>query len=268
MAKFSVPAPALSDPAVGRLLADIVEEAGALILPLWKSELTVSAKADESPVTEADRRAEVLILMRLARWFPDVPVVSEEYSSQFGTPDSIAARFFLVDPLDGTKAFVRGDPHFTVNIALIEHGLPVAGAVSAPATGETWFTGRAGAFKRAAGKSRPHKVRVRPWPSGESIALISHTMKPEARAELMAAHGVTDTQSMDSSVKLVRIAEGAADIYPRTGPTMEWDIAAGHAVLAAAGGALTTPDGEAFAYGKCAEGFRNGPFVARGSRPG
>ena len=268
MAKMSARAPALSDPAIGALLADIVEEAGALILPLWKSGLTVLAKADESPVTEADRRAEALILMRLARWFPDTPVVSEEYSSQFGTPDSIATQFFLVDPLDGTKGFVRGDPHFTVNIGLVEHGLPLVGAVGAPATGETWFTGSGGAFKRSAGTKPPQRIKVRPWPAGQATALISHTMKPEARAELMAAYAVADTQSMDSSVKLVRIAEGVADVYPRTGPTMEWDIAAGHAVLAAAGGSVVTPDGRPFAYGKCADGFRNGPFVARGGPPG
>jgi 3'(2'), 5'-bisphosphate nucleotidase len=268
MAKMSARAPALTDPALGALLADIAEEAAALILPLWKSGLAVDAKADESPVTEADRRAESLILMRLARWFPDAPVVSEEYSSQFGTPDSIATQFFLVDPLDGTKAFVRGDANFTVNIALIDGGLPVAGAVSAPATGETWFTGPGGAFKRGPSQPRPRQVKVRPWPAGEATALISHTMKPEAQAELMAAYAVAATQSMDSSIKLARIAEGVADVYPRTGPTMEWDIAAGHAVLAAAGGGLLTPEGEAFAYGKCAQGFRNGPFVARGGQPG
>jgi 3'(2'), 5'-bisphosphate nucleotidase len=264
MATLSAGAPNLSDPALGALLADIVEEAAALILPLWKSGLAVVAKADESPVTEADRRAETLILMRLARWFPDVPVVSEEYSSQFGTPDNIANQFFLVDPLDGTKAFVRGDANFTVNIALIDDGRPAAGAVNGPATGETWFTGPGGALKRSAGKPWPQPVGVRPWPAGEAIALISHTMNAEAKAELMAAYGVATTQSMDSSIKLARIAEGAADVYPRTGPTMEWDIAAGHAVLAAAGGRLVTPEGEVFAYGKCAQGFRNGPFVARG----
>lgn len=265
MARKSAAAPDLSDPDVGALLAEIAEEAAELILPLWKSGLTVDAKADQSPVTEADRRAESLILMRLARWFPDTPVISEEYSSEFGTPDQIAAQFFLVDPLDGTKAFVRGDPNFTVNIALIVDGRPVEGAVSAPATGESWFTGAGGAFKRRIGQLRARPVRARPWPTGEAIALISHTMKPDALAELVAAYGVATAQPMDSSIKLARLAEGAADVYPRVGPTMEWDIAAGHAVLAAAGGRLTTPAGDTFAYGKAAEGFRNGPFVARGA---
>ncbi len=265
MARKSAAAPDLSDPDLGALLAEIAEEAAELILPLWKSELAVDAKADQSPVTEADRRAETLILMRLARWFPDTPVISEEYSSEFGTPDEIAAQFFLVDPLDGTKAFVRGDPNFTVNIALIAHGRPVEGAVTAPATGESWFTGAGGAFKRRVGQLRAQPVRARPWPTGEAVALISHTMKPDALAELISAYGVATAQPMDSSIKLARLAEGAADVYPRVGPTMEWDIAAGHAVLVAAGGRLTTPEGDAFVYGKAAASFRNGPFVARGA---
>ena len=107
-------------------------------------------------------------------------------------------------------------------------------------------------------------VCVRPWPEGEALALISHTMKPEAMSALNEEFGFAHAEPMDSSIKLVRIAEGAADIYVRRGPTMEWDIAAGHAVLQAAGGSLTTAEGEPFVYGKCAEGFRNGQFVARG----
>jgi 3'(2'), 5'-bisphosphate nucleotidase len=253
-----------ADNDLGARLAEIVEEAARLILPLWKSGLEVSAKADESPVTEADRRGETLILMRLAEVFPDTPVVSEEYASIFGCPETICSRFFLVDPLDGTKAFVRGDPNFTVNIGLIDAGRPIAGAVCAPATGETWFTGAGGAFKRRAGEPLS-QVSARPWADAEAIALISHTMKPEAQAALMAEFGVARTLPMDSSIKLCRIAEGEADVYPRRGPTMEWDIAAGHAVLLAAGGRLTTPDGEPFVYGKADEGFRNGPFIARGA---
>jgi 3'(2'), 5'-bisphosphate nucleotidase len=248
---------------IGAALAEIAEEAGRLILPLWKSGLDVETKSDSSPVTIADRRAETLILARLEERFPGVPVVSEEDASEFGTPEKIADRFFLVDPLDGTKAFVRGDPNFTVNIGLIERGRPVAGAVVAPPTGEVWHTSSSGAFKCEPGKA-PRRVAVRAWPGADAIALISHTMKPEALAELQARYGFTLTAAMDSSIKLCRIAEGAADIYPRHGTTMEWDIAAGHAIIAAAGGRVTTPDGEPFAYGKAGEGFRNGWFVARG----
>ena len=248
---------------IGAALAEIAEEAGRLILPLWKSGLAVETKSDSSPVTIADRRAETLILARLQERFPGVPVVSEEDASEFGTPEKIAERFFLVDPLDGTKAFVRGDPNFTVNIGLIEGGRPVAGAVVAPPTGEVWHTSAGGARKREPGKA-PRRVEVRPWAGADAVCLISHTMKPEALAELKARYGFARTEAMDSSIKLCRIAEGAADIYPRHGTTMEWDIAAGHAIILAAGGRVTTPDGEPFGYGKAAEGFRNGWFVARG----
>jgi 3'(2'), 5'-bisphosphate nucleotidase len=249
--------------AVGKTLAAIAEEAGRLILPLWHEGVVVETKSDESPVTIADRQAETLILSRLAQAFPGVPVVSEEDAAEFGTPEKIAERFFLVDPLDGTKAFIRGDPNFTVNIGLVQSGVPVAGAVVAPPTGETWRTAAAGAVKSAPGEGE-RSVRVRPWPQGEAVSLISHTMKPDALEVLRARYGFNHTRAMDSSIKLCRIAEGAADIYPRHGPTMEWDIAAAHAVLLAAGGQLTTEDGAPFLYGKALEGFRNGWFVARG----
>ncbi len=248
---------------IGAELAEICEAAAALILPLWRSGLAVSHKADESPVTEADRAGETLILKALSERFPDIPVISEEDASEFGTPDAIGPKFFLVDPLDGTKAFVRGDPHFTVNIGLIENGRPVAGAVCAPPSRETWWTHDGVAMKRMPGMA-PRPVKVRSWPTGEAIALISHTMKPETADKLAAEYGFDLREPMDSSIKLCRIAEGGADIYPRHGPTMEWDTAAGHAVLEAAGGRFTTPEGAAFSYGKAQERFRNGWFVARG----
>lgn len=249
---------------IGPALAEICEEAARLILPLWKSGLTVHTKTDESPVTEADRQGEALILERLAARFPGITVISEEDASEFGTPDEIGRQFFLVDPVDGTKAFVRGDPNFTVNIALIEDGRPVAGAVNAPATGETWFTQNGQAVKRVyGGPLRP--VRVRDWPQGSAVALVSHTMKPETVQALADKYGFDEPQPMDSSIKFCRIAEGGADIYPRHGPTMEWDIAAGHAVLTAAGGTVLADDGSAVLYGKADKGFRNGWFIARGS---
>jgi len=248
---------------VGELLAEICEAAAALILPLWRSGVEVLTKADESPVTEADQRGEKLILEHLDRHFPGVPVISEEDASEFGTPDAIGPRFFLVDPLDGTKAFVRGDPNFTVNIALIQDGRPVAGAVCAPPSGETWFTSGGKALKRTSG-GPAQPVAVRAWPTGQAVALVSHTMKEETAVKLANEYGFDLREPMDSSIKFCRIAEGAADVYPRHGPTMEWDIAAGHAVLEAAGGSVLTPDGQPFAYGKARDGFRNGWFVARG----
>ncbi|HEY3797189.1 MAG TPA: 3'(2'),5'-bisphosphate nucleotidase CysQ [Caulobacteraceae bacterium] len=250
---------------IGADLADLTAEAGRLILPLWRTELEVSAKADQSPVTEADRRGEALILEGLARRFPGVPVISEEHASEFGTPDSIGPRFFLVDPLDGTKAFVRGDPHFTVNIALIEDGHAVAAAVGAPASGELWRT-HAGGVEKRHGDGPFEPIRPRAWPEGAALALISHTMKVETADELARQYGFHLREPMDSSIKFCRIAEGAADIYPRHGTTMEWDTAAGHCILVAAGGFVTTPDGEPFLYGKASEGFKNGWFVARGPK--
>jgi len=250
---------------IGRALADICEEAALVILPLWKSGIEVHTKSDESPVTEADRKGEALILERLAARFPGVHVISEEDASEFGTPDEVGRQFFLVDPVDGTKAFVRGDPNFTVNIALIEDGRPVAGAVNAPATGETWFTQNGQAVKRVnGGPLRP--VRARDWPQGQAVALVSHTMKDETVQKLAETYGFDTPQPMDSSIKFCRIAEGEADIYPRHGPTMEWDVAAGHAVLIAAGGSVVAEDGSDFVYGKADKGFRNGWFIARGAR--
>ena len=254
----------MKDADIGIVLAEIVEEAAGVVLPFWETEMEVVQKADESPVTEADRAGERLILQRLRERFPDVPVVSEEHASEFGTPDEIGPRFFLVDPVDGTKAFVRRDPNFTVNIGLVQERRPVAGAVCAPATGEVWLTTVGGAMKRRCRSQGLDPVRGRPWPKGSALALVSHTMKEERAVQLAEQYGFNLREPMDSSIKFCRIAEGSADIYPRHGPTSEWDIAAGHAVLEAAGGSVTTPDGKPLVYGKADERFLNGWFVARG----
>ncbi|MDR3510081.1 MAG: 3'(2'),5'-bisphosphate nucleotidase CysQ [Caulobacteraceae bacterium] len=254
----------MSQADTGAVLAEIVEAAAEVILPFWRTGVTVETKSDESPVTEADRAGEALILARLQAAFPGVPVVAEEAVSASGAPASIAERFFLVDPLDGTKAFVRGEAHYTVNIGLVQRGVPVAGAVCAPATGEVWFTAPAGALKRQIGERGGSPVRVRRPHPADLLALSSHTLKPEQDEALRAKYGYVRRQAMDSSIKFCILAEGGADLYPRHGTTMEWDIAAGHAVLVAAGGRVTTPEGEPFVYGKADQGFKNGWFVARG----
>jgi 3'(2'), 5'-bisphosphate nucleotidase len=251
---------------IGAVLAGIVEEASSVIMPFWRGEFVTERKADFSPVTEADRAGEKLIVARLKTLFPDVPVIAEESASEFGVPEAIGPRFFLVDPVDGTKAFVRGDTHFTVNIGLIEDGVPVAGAVAAPAQQRTWFTAPDGCRRRAFGEGAGERVTVRSWPA-EPVCLISHTMGAAEAEALKLQYGSSHTLAMDSSIKLCMIADGTADIYPRHGPTMEWDIAAAHAVLVAAGGSVTQPDGSPFLYGKADQGFRNGWFVARGGRP-
>jgi 3'(2'), 5'-bisphosphate nucleotidase len=252
----------LSD--VGAALAAICEEASGVILPLWRAGVEVFAKADASPVTEADRRGEVLITERLRALFPGIHIVGEEDVAEAGGPDALGDAFFLVDPVDGTKAFVRGDVNFTVNIGLVVDGRPVAGAICAPATGEVWHTDGEGAVRRRFGRMQVEPIAARPWPA-EPLALVSHTMKPEHLARLKSEFGVVHATPMDSSIKLCRIAEGAADLYVRGGPTMEWDTAAGHAILEAAGGRFTGLDGGLFAYGKVDEKLLNPGFIARGA---
>lgn len=242
-------------------LAAIAEAAAEVILPYWRAGAEVFAKADDSPVTLADQRAEALILERLSALYPDIPAVAEEQAEAQGRPSEAAARFWLIDPLDGTKGFVAGKESFTVNIALIEDGRPVAGVVTAPATGVTWRTTAAGGAEMRRWGEAWREIRVRDRPA-EGIALLSHSVTDEEAARLAARHGCTQWQGTDSSLKFCLIAEGRFDAYPRTGPTSEWDTAAGQAVLEAAGGRVLAADGQPLLYGK--PDFLNGPFVAMG----
>lgn len=252
----------LASGALAEIITDIAEEAARLILPYWRVGTAVETKSDASPVTEADRAAELLILKRLAERWPGVQAVAEEAVAADGAPASVGDWFWLIDPLDGTKGFVQGRESFTVNIALIRGDAPVAGVVTAPASSVSWAStvpGR-GAVRRAFGEAwRPIKVRDRP---AEGIALLSHSMTDEEAARLAARHGCTQWQGTDSSLKFCLIAEGRFDAYPRTGPTCEWDTAAGQAVLEAAGGRVLGADGQPLSYGK--PDFLNGPFVAMG----
>lgn len=250
---------------IGPILATVAEEAALIILPFWRAGGAVERKADDSPVTEADRRAEAHILARLSEHFPDTPVISEEAASEAGTPETVGERFFLVDPLDGTRGFVKGGESFTVNIGLVEHGIPVAGAVAAPASGVVWFTGPGGAFRRRFGEEAAHPVRVREKPAEGGLALVSHTLSPAEAERLAARYGCSRWEGLDSSVKFCLIAEGRADVYPRPGRTMEWDTAAADAVLRAAGGRVITESGEPLTYGGAARGFQNPGFLATGA---
>lgn len=262
----------LESGALALAIAEIAEDAARLILPYWRNNTAVETKSDDSPVTQADRAAEALILERLAALYPDVQTVAEEAVAANGAPASAEDWFWLIDPLDGTKGFVRGGEAFTVNIALMHAGYPVAGVVTAPATATTWRTDTpgGGAFRRQYGEQqegeahagaewRPIKVRDRPQ---EGMALLSHSVTDEEAARLAARHGCTRWQGTDSSLKFCLIAEGRFDAYPRSGPTSEWDTAAGQAVLEAAGGRVLADDGQRLAYGK--PQFLNGPFVAMG----
>lgn len=251
---------------------DLAIAAGKAIMEVYRAGPTVTLKADSSPVTEADRRAEEIIVRELrARW-PDIPVVAEEEVSSGHMPGDPGPRFFLVDPLDGTREFVdrRGD--FTVNIALVERGAPVVGVVYAPARGILYSGDGGGAFERdideagiAGGRRRIH-VRKAP-PAITVVASRSHRT-PETDAYL-AKFEVEDLVSVGSSLKFCLVASGKADLYPRLGRTMEWDTAAGDAVLRAAGGITRTLDDGTLTYGKCNQktdaDFANPPFVVSGA---
>jgi 3'(2'), 5'-bisphosphate nucleotidase len=251
----------LASGALADALAEIAEAAAAVILPYWRAGGAVETKSDDSPVTQADREAETLILSRLAARWPGVQTVAEEAVAADGAPAGAEAWFWLIDPLDGTKGFVQGRESFTVNIALVHDGRPVAGVVSAPANGLTWRAAPVGgAQMRRFGEAwRTIQVRDRPQ---QATALLSHSMNDEEAARLATRHGCALWQGTDSSLKFCLIAEGRFDAYPRSGPTSEWDTAAGQAVLEAAGGRVLAADGQPLGYGK--PGFLNGPFVALG----
>lgn len=243
-------------------LCDIAWAAGARILDIYAGDFTIREKADRSPVTEADRAAEDIILERLAELTPEVPVVAEESVAAGRVPDISGGRFWLVDPLDGTKEFIGRNGEFTVNIALIEAAAPVAGVVYAPARSTLYYADGPGrAFCRTdKGAAQPISVRRPPADGLDVVASRSHR---DAKTDhFLEGFRVRRLLAAGSSLKLCLVAAGEADLYPRLGPTMEWDIAAGHAVLAAAGGSLRTLDDEPLLYGK--PGFRNPFFVARG----
>ena len=252
----------LKSGALTEALADIAEDAARVILPYWRNGVVAESKADDSPVTLADQEAEALILARLEALYPGVQAVAEEAVAAGGAPASADEWFWLIDPLDGTRGFVEGRESFTVNIALIHKGAPVAGVVTAPATATTWRSGppNGGAFRRRFGEGwQAIKVRNRP---ASPMAVMSHSMTDAEAERLASRHGCVQWQGTDSSLKFCLIAEGRFDAYPRTGPTSEWDTAAGQAVLEAAGGRVMGEDGQPLRYGKSC--FANGGFVALG----
>ena len=245
-------------------LAGVALSAGEAIMHVYNDMPEAELKADGSPVTKADRAAETIILAGLDKYAPAVTVISEENeeSHRLNAPE----RFFLVDPLDGTREFLRrdGKGSFTVNIALIENGEPVLGIVYAPAL-KRLFSGTmaSGAEEVSGGLTRP--IAVRRVPVSGPVAVASRSHRDKQTDEWLTQQGISETVSIGSSLKFCLLACGEADVYPRFGPTMEWDTAAGHAVLCAAGGFVRTPQNEPFVYGK--PDFRNGPFIARTDRP-
>lgn len=260
-----------SNDALARAFAEICLEAAIPVMEVYASDFTPEQKEDRSPVTEADKRAEVIILEHLAKRLPGVPVLAEESFSE-GVRPEVGDRFLLVDPVDGTKEFIKKNGEFTINIALIENGSPVAGCVYAPALERIYLGGetalaanvKPGAKLDDAGLE-PIGVRI-PLQTGKT-AVMSRSHADETTRSFAESQGVTDTVAAGSSLKFCKVAEGLADLYPRFAPTMEWDTGAGHAVLVAAGGWVTNPDLTAFQYAKTEAGYLNGSFIAWGYKP-
>lgn len=243
-------------------IAEIAYRAGALIMDIYRSDFGVRDKQDASPVTEADERAEALILAALEQLAPACPIVAEEAVGAGKIPQ-IGERFWLVDPLDGTKEFISRNGEFTVNIALIEAGRPLLGVVLAPALDRLFGGARElGAYVEDEQGRRPIQVRRPPAAGLDVVASRSHG-DAEALDAFLQGRKVNSQLSAGSSLKLCLVASGEADLYPRLGRTMEWDIAAGHAVLAAAGGRVQTLQGTELLYGKA--DFANPHFVASGA---
>ncbi|HAP49177.1 MAG TPA: 3'(2'),5'-bisphosphate nucleotidase [Afipia sp.] len=250
-------------------LTDIVVQAGAAILAVSRATMLVEGKSDGSPVTEADMAAHRIIADGLAKLAPDIPALSEERTDLAARPYKNS--FFLVDPLDGTKEFVAGRDEFTVNVALITHGAPVLGIIAAPALGLLWrgIVGRGAErlLMTKDGKARsaqPIHTRPHPGPRTAWIVAVSRSHGDKRTQAFIAARPGAIRQALGSAVKFGRIAEGGADIYPRLAPTSEWDVAAGHAVVTAAGGRITDSKGAALCFGEAREDFLVPEFIAWG----
>lgn len=258
----------------GRLLDElttIVSAAAAAIVAECARSLDARIKPDRTPVTAADEVAEAVILDALGGLLPGVCVVSEEATGR-ACPDRLPDSFVLVDPLDGTREVIAGRNEYTINIAIVRGGRPRLGIVAAPAQGLLWrgIEGRGAERLRlspgapASAAQARSAIRTRPAPDTGLVAAVSRSHLDPRTEALLARLPIADRYACGSAVKFCQVAEGSADVYPRLSPTCEWDVAAGHAVLAAAGGLVTTPEGAPLSYGRVAEQFRIPAFVAWG----
>lgn len=247
-------------------------DAGNAIMPFYTNGCETMIKDDESPVTAADHAAEEIILRGLRKDYPHIPVVAEEEICAGHMPAALGRFFFLVDPLDGTKEFINKRSDFTVNIALIEDGSPIAGTVYSPVRGEM-FSGFSNHATEALVQDGTCGDRVKISVKGRDVARVAVASRSHCTPEteqFLKDYGISDCVSVGSSLKFCLLARGEADIYPRFGRTMEWDTAAGDAVLRAAGGRTLNPDGSSFIYGKQTQThdapFANPSFVAFATR--
>jgi 3'(2'), 5'-bisphosphate nucleotidase len=261
--------PAVGSDAAAALIAPLTElvvRAGNAILAVNRAAMRIDGKPDGSPVTEADLAADRIIAEGLAWLAPEIPALSEERVHSAKPP--YEGSFFLIDPLDGTKEFVAGRSEFTVNVALVTNGTPLLGIIGAPALGLIWrglVGGGAERLKTGGGSlAEPIRTRALPKPGQPWIAAVSRSHCDSRTEGFIAARPGAVRQMLGSAVKFGRVAEGGVDIYPRLAPTSEWDVAAGHAVITAAGGKITDGHGKDLQFGKGSGGFIVPEFIAWG----
>ena len=245
-------------------LTALVARACAEIAATSPATVVRRLKPDRSPVTTADEASEAVILQGLARILPKMPVVAEESADAVASAN-LTDSFVIVDPLDGTREFLAGRDEFTVNLAIVTRGLPVAGIIGAPKQGQLWrgVVGHGAERLRltGSGADRAETISTRPWPDAP-VAAVSRSHMDAATDKFVSALGPITRMPCGSAIKFCHIAEGSADIYPRLATTCEWDVAAGHALVVAAGGLVTSPLGTPLTYGRAAEHFRVSAFVA------
>lgn len=250
--------------AIAHRLARIAMEAGQVLRKLETTLIEKHIKNDGSPTTAADLAAEELIIDRIHQVWEGVPVIAEETSSTVQADDY----FFLVDPLDGTGDYIYGTGEYSVNIALIRNGRPIAAVVAAPAMGKVWIAGKTALWGFIPGDLDQEiawqEVRSRPAPERDLVALVSRRHGDQATEACLSTLSIGTRRMASSALKFCLIASGEADVYVRCGPTMEWDTAAGDHILSRAGGCVIGPGGAALTYGHEERGYRNGPFAALG----
>jgi 3'(2'), 5'-bisphosphate nucleotidase len=251
-----------------RLLDDltaIVARACAKIRAVSPAALMPRLKADQSPVTAADEASEAAILQGMARLIPNVPVVSEESAD---ARQKLDGSFVIVDPLDGTREFLAGRDEFTVNLALVTRGVPVAGIIAAPKRGKVWRGVSGVKAERLRlledGADQPEAIRTRGWNHQDPVAVVSRSHFDPTTDAFLASLGSITRNASGSAIKFCQVADGTADVYPRLAITCEWDVAAGHALVVSAGGVVTDAQGRPLVYGRSAENFRVPAFIAWG----